>query len=68
MLPFFLFQFAVHGAHFAAENAVHRHAQRGGFAVHRAASADDQVGIPKQIESIHRAAGDNCFAVGEPFS
>lgn len=57
----------VHRADGAAKDAVNGHTQRGGFAVHGAAAADDEVGMPDEIEAVENAIGDDGFAVLEPF-
>ncbi len=51
--PSFILQFAIDGACFPTENAVNGYLQRCGFSVHCSASTHNQIGVPKQIETIH---------------
>src|SRR5207249_10767293 len=49
----------------SAERAVHRHVERSRLAVHGAPAADDQIGMPDQVEAIERGAGNPDPAVRE---
>ena len=47
------------------KNAVHRHSQRGGFPVHRASTADDQIRAPDQVHSVDDMLWHDNLAPGE---
>ena len=49
----------VDGAHAALEGRPHRRAERDGLAVHRAAGADDDVGVGDERLGVDRALGDD---------
>ena len=46
----------INRANFSTEDAIDRHAQRGGLAVHRTAAADHEIGMPEQIQAINGGA------------
>src|SRR5262245_56652391 len=48
----FVFELAIDCADFAAENAIDSNAEIGRFAIHGATAADDQVGVPEQVQAV----------------
>ena len=52
-------QVPIHSSNFAPENAVNWDAQGCGFAIHRPAAADHQVGMPQEVKTVDHSVEES---------